>query len=43
MVVGNKRYCDECNSDDAQRFYEDGGLVVRDLCEECANRHILTL
>ena len=34
MVVGNKRYCDECNFDDAQRYYV--GWVVRDYCFECA-------
>ena len=41
MVIGDKRYCDECNSDNAQRFCE--GWVVRDLCGECANKLKLTL
>lgn len=34
MIVGNKRYCDECNSEDAQRYYI--GWVVRDYCVKCA-------
>jgi len=34
MVVGGKRYCDECNSDDAQRYAD--GWIVRDLCLDCA-------
>ena len=39
MVVGNKRYCDECNSDDAQRYVD--GWVVRDYCLDCAIKHNL--
>ena len=34
MIVGNKRYCDECNSDNAQR-YIDGWLLI-DYCIKCA-------
>ena len=34
MIVGNKRYCDECNNDKAQRFVI--GWVVRDYCPDCA-------
>ena len=34
MDVGNKRYCDNCNSDNAQRYVI--GWVVRDLCLDCA-------
>ena len=34
MVVGNKRYCDECNSDNAQRYVV--GWTVRDYCINCA-------
>jgi hypothetical protein len=33
-MVGSKRYCDDCHSDDAQRFYD--GWVVRDYCINCA-------
>ena len=36
MVVGNKRYCDECNSDDAQRYVYN--WVVRDYCIYCATK-----
>lgn len=41
MVVGNKRYCDECNSDDAQRYVI--GWVVRDLCLDCVIKYKLRL
>ena len=41
MVVGNKRYCDECNNDNTQRYYY--GWVVRDLCINCAIKYKLTL
>ena len=34
MIVGNKRYCDECNLDNAQR-YIDGWLLI-DYCINCA-------
>ena len=34
MIIGNKRYCDECNSDNAQR-YIDGWLLI-DYCINCA-------
>ena len=34
MIIKNKIYCDECNKDNAQRYYE--GWVVRDYCLECA-------
>jgi hypothetical protein len=34
MVVESKRYCDECNSDNAQRCVV--GWLVRDYCFECA-------
>ena len=34
MVVGNKRYCDECNSDNAKKYVV--GWLVRDYCLECA-------
>ena len=40
MVVGNKKYCDECNSEDAQRFY--CGWIVRDLCLDCSIKYKLT-
>ena len=34
MIVGNKRYCDECNSDNAQRYIRE--WVVHDYCLDCA-------
>lgn len=34
MIADNKRYCDECNSDTAQRYIV--GWVVRDYCINCA-------
>ncbi len=34
MIVCNKRYCDGCNSDDAQRYWI--GWIVRDYCINCA-------
>ena len=34
MIIGNKRYCDECNSDNTQR-YIDGWLLI-DYCINCA-------
>lgn len=37
MIVCNKRYCDECNSDKARRFVV--GWVVRDYCSECAIKY----
>lgn len=39
MVVDNKRYCDECNNDNAQRYVD--GWVVRDYCSECAIKYKL--
>lgn len=39
MIVGNKRYCDECNSDNAQRYVV--GWVVRDYCSDCAIKYKL--
>ena len=41
MIVDNKRYCDECNSDKAQRYVV--GWVVRDYCVECTIKHNLGL
>ena len=37
MVIGNKRYCDECDSDNAQRYYV--GRTIRDYCLECAIKY----
>lgn len=34
MDIGNKRCCDDCYSDDAQRYVI--GWVVRDYCINCA-------
>ena len=34
MKVGNKIYCDECDSDNAKRYFV--GWVVRDYCIKCA-------
>ena len=41
MIVGNKRYCDDCYSDNAQRYVI--GCIVRDYCIECAIKHNLGL
>ena len=41
MIVDNKRYCDECNSDKAQRYVV--GWIVRDYCVECTIKHNLGL
>lgn len=42
MIVGNKRYCDECNSDDNVQRYTIG-WIVRDLCLDCAIKNNLRL
>lgn len=39
MIVGNKRYCDECSSDNAKRYVI--GWIIRDYCLDCAIKHNL--
>ena len=34
MIKKDKRYCDECNSDNAQRYVVE--WVIRDYCINCA-------
>lgn len=37
MIISNKRYCDECHSNKAYRYYI--GWTIRDLCENCALKY----